>query len=108
MGQPSPPLIAQYDRGDLVRVVASFVGTDGVTPANPSMIHLLVKSPDGSVATYRFGAPGASIIQVGSAAYARDLDVSQVGSWYYRWEGTGGVQAADEWALVVTRSQFYL
>jgi len=106
MGHPSPPQMSVYDIGDLARGVASFVGTDGVTPGIPSMVSFLLKNPLGSVSTYVLGQAGASILQVGSAAYARDFTITMAGSWFYRWEGTGMVQAADEWSLLADRSFF--
>ena len=107
-GQPSPPQVSRYDIGDLARAVASFVGTDGVTPANPSQVHFLLMNPLGTVSTYVYGAAGASILLVGTAAYARDFTITTAGSWFYRWEGTGAVQAADEWSLLAAPSKFHL
>lgn len=106
MGQPNPREVDRYDVGDLVRVVASFAGTDGVTPASPSAVQVQVMSPLGSVATHLFGA--GSIVQVGSAAYAHDFTITHPGSWFYRWVGTGNVQAAEVWSLVGERSVFHL
>ena len=106
MGQPDPREVDRYDVGDLVRVVASYVGTDGVTPANPSMVTVQVMNPLGSVATARFGV--SSVVQVGSAAYAHDFTITNPGSWFYRWEGTGNVQAAEVWSLLGEASVFHL
>jgi hypothetical protein len=102
----TPQTVSDYDLYDLVRVVATFVGTDGVTPADPSTIVLLVKDASGIVASYLYtgGAGGGSITRVGTGAYARDLTVNVTGSWFYRWQGTGGIQAAEEWTLYVRRS----
>lgn len=108
MGQPSPPFIEQYDVGDLVHAVASFVGTDGVTPATPSMVAFFTLNPLGSVGTHIYGQAGASVLLVGSAAYAHDFTVDVAGSWFYRWVATGVVQAADEWGLIVAQSRFVL
>jgi len=110
MGHPSPPQVSVYDIGDLARAVASFVGTDGLTPANPSMVTLQVMSPLGSVATMRFGAAGTvgSVTLVGTAAYAHDFTIEYAGSYFYRWEGTGNVQAADVWSLLGERDVFHL
>lgn len=106
MGQPNPRQADTYDVGDLVRAVASFVGTDGVTPGNPSMVTLQVMNPLGTVATVVFGV--GSVVKVGSAAYAHDFTITTPGSWFYRWEGTGLVQAAEVWTLVGERSVFHL
>lgn len=106
MGQPDPREVDRYDVGDLVRVVASFVGTDGLSPANPSYVQVQVMNPLGSVATAAFG--GGSVVQVGSAAYAHDFTITHPGSWFYRWVGTGRVQAAEVWSLVGEASVFNL
>lgn len=98
----TPGAVSRYDLNDLARLVATFCSTDGVTPADPSTVTLYVKDAAGSVASYVYGAAGASVIRVATGAYARDLSLaSWVGSWPYRWEGTGGVQAAEEHILLV-------
>src|SRR5438876_1179643 len=45
MGQPSPPIVSAYDLYDLVQSRATFVGTDGITPADPSTVLFFTKSP---------------------------------------------------------------
>lgn len=35
-----------------------------------------------------------------------DVSAATAGQWYYRWEGTGAVEQADEGAFVVTASAF--
>jgi hypothetical protein len=99
-----PDSVSRYDLGALSRLVATFVSTDGVTTADPSSIDLLVKNPLGSVSTYSFGVAGASVVRVATGAYVRDTTLDVVGSWFYRWAGTGGVQAPDEYSLLVDRS----
>lgn len=100
----TPNTAARYDLLDLVQMRATFLSTDAVTPADPSTMMFLVKSPLGSVATYAFGAAGASVTRAGVGAYFKDITVDSVGSWHYRAHGTGGVQANEEWTLVVDRS----
>lgn len=106
MGQPSPAGVARYDLHDLVQLRATFLGTDGFTPADPSTITFLVKSADGSIASYQYtgGAGGGSIGRAGVGAYFRDVVACAVGSWYWRSEGTGGIIAADEWSFLVAAS----
>jgi len=102
----TPQTVSAYDIGDLVRAVATFVGTDGLTPADASTVTFYIKTPAGSVATYVHvgGAGGGSITRVGAGAYAKDFTVDAAGSWFYRVVGTGGVQAAEEWSLIGSRS----
>lgn len=104
MGQPSPAEVERYDLFDSFRQTATFVSTDLVTPADPSTVLFLVKNPLGTVSTYSYGAAGASIVRDGVGAYRRDQTLDVVGSWFYRSQGTGGVQAADEWSLLVDAS----
>lgn len=106
MGQPSVARVDEYDYGDLVRSAATFVSTDLVTPADPSTIIFLTLNELGSVASYQYGAAGASITRVPTGGYYKDWTPDATGDWWYRWVGTGGVQAADEWQIVVGRSKF--
>ena len=102
----TPQAVSRYDIHDLVRFIATFVSTDGVTPADPSTVTFLMKDASSIVGSYQFtgGAGGGSITRVGVGAYAKDLTLSVTGSTFYRWEGTGGVQAAEEWSAFVMPS----
>lgn len=112
MGQPSPARVDEYDIHDLVQLRTTFVGTDGLTPADASTITLLVRDASGVVASYQYvgGAGGGSIGRLSAGVYFKDVPVAPaaVGSWYYRWEATGGVIAADEWGFLVGPSIFSL
>lgn len=100
----TPLQISRYDVLDLVRVTATFVGTDGVTAADPSTVMVYVKDPAGTVATYSFGQAGASITRAGVGAYYKDITVTTSGTWFYRVYATGGVQASEEYGFEVNRS----
>lgn len=112
MGHPNPAQIAVYDLGDMVTLTATVVGTDGVTPVSPSYFELWVRNPAGSISSYIFGAAGASVLNPGAGAFSKDVSVDRatwaVGSWFYGMVATGKVQAADEWAFLVTPSRFFL
>lgn len=103
MGQPSPAVAAVYDIGDLVRLAATALGTDG-QPALASLGIFLVKAPNGSVATYSSAVSGASVYANGSGGFEKLIMASQAGSWFYRFEATGRVIAADEWSFLVAPS----
>lgn len=110
MGHPSPAAVGVYDLGDMVTLTATVLGTDGVTPVQPSYFAFLVRNPCGSVATYVFGAAGASILNPSTGAFSKDVSidatVGYAGSWYYRSVATGKVQAADDWSFLVAPSVF--
>jgi len=100
--------LGRYDIGDLVRLRATYVSTDLVTAADPSVITFLVMSGAGTVASYQFAGGGGSITRAGVGAYYKDITVDVYGDWTYRSIGTGGVQAAEEWQFSVDHSKFAL
>ncbi len=106
MGQPSIARIDSYDNRDLIRLRATFVSTDLSTPADASSIFAMVQNPYGTVATYAFSS--GSIVRSGVGGYWLELTPSMAGNWYYRWEASGGVQAAEEWSFIVSQSKFQL
>jgi hypothetical protein len=100
----------RYDIGDLLRLRATYVSTDLVTPADPSTVTFLIMSGAGTIASYQFtgGAGGGSITRSGAGAYFKDITADVYGNWTYRAIGTGGVQAAEEWQFSVDQSKFSL
>ena len=105
MGSPSPPRVSEHDVNDLIRIQATYTSTDFVTPVNPSYVAFLVRAPGGSVATYVFGALGASVANPATGLFYRDITASEAGLWFYRAVATGIVQANDEWRMKVQKSE---
>jgi len=81
-----------YDRGDVVRLTANFTNLAG-SAADPSSVTLRIKQPDNSVVTYNF--PG-TLTKDSTGQYHYDFAITESGDIYYRFEGTGDVQAAGE------------
>lgn len=101
----TPDRVHRYDVNDLVRFAVSFVSTDGVTLADATHVTFHVKNPLGSVASYlNSGGIGGSITRVAVGQFAKEMTLDLVGSYFYRWSGTGGVQANEEWSALVDRS----
>lgn len=100
----TPNTVSAYKLNDMLRMQVTFRGSDG-NPADPSMMHFLVRNPAGSVATYLYGQAGASVVNVATGVYEKDITLSIVGSWYYRAEATGLVQTVEEWAFLVDPSK---
>src|SRR5438132_612157 len=84
-----------YDQGDLVRFTATFVASGGVT-SDPSYVWHLNINGTGVRATHRYGLTPSAIVRAGTGAYYIDVDITIPGNWSYRWEGSGGLQAAVE------------
>jgi hypothetical protein len=102
----TPDSVSRYDVNDLVRFVATFVSTDGITLADASTVTFYLRNPIGSVASYVYtgGAGGGSIQRLAAGQYAKDTTLDVVGSWFYRWAATGGIQANEEWSCLCDTS----
>lgn len=74
--------------GDTVRITNTF--SVAGTPTDPTTVTLVVTDPSGNTeGTYTYG--GATITKSSTGVYYKDLTVDEVGTWLYRWTGTGTV-----------------
>jgi hypothetical protein len=64
-------------------------------------VTLRIKQPDATIVVHNY--PG-DIMRDGTGAYHYDLAIGESGDWYYRFEGTGAVEAASETLFHVYRS----
>lgn len=95
-----------YDVGDLVRLTGTFTDADGVA-TDPTAITIRIKTPARVETTYTYGVD-AGVERDSTGVYHIDVDITQVGTWFYRWAGTGAVKAAQENVLTVRESAFTL
>ena len=81
--------MATYDRGDLVRLQASF--SVGGVATDPASVTLYIRQPSGALITLVYGVD-AGIVKTGTGAYRYDYDANTMGPVTYRWAGTGAAQ----------------
>ena len=91
-----------YDKGDKVRLSATF-SVSGVN-SDPTAVVLKVKDPSSNIATYTYAL--AEITKSATGIYYKDISIDESGEWYYRFEGTGAVEAADESRFIGDESEF--
>jgi hypothetical protein len=91
-----------YDVGDLVRIDATF--TVDATATDPTTVICRVKAPDGTVSAKTYGTDAEVVKESTAGVYHLDIDITQRGTWRYRWEGTGAAQGAEEGRFDVRRS----
>lgn len=96
----TPDRVHSYNVGQLVALVATVLGTDGVTPVTPSYFAFQVKNPAGSIATFAYTGAGASANLAATGAFTADYTVATSGPYYVRAVATGLVQAAEEWTFL--------
>lgn len=90
--------INTFDVGDQVRLIGSFKDITN-TLTDPTVVTVRVKTPSGIVTT-----PAAT--QASAGIYHVDVTLDESGTWWYRFEGTGAVVAAEENAFNVRDSHF--
>ncbi len=76
-----------YDVGDGIRLTGTFTISGSGT--NPGTATITVTDPSEVVTTPAVGNGTDGV-------YLVDVIVDEVGTWYYRWTGTGAVIAASE------------
>ncbi len=79
-----------YDIGDLVKLTSTFTNYLGQL-SDPSNVVLKVHPPSGVVET-----PSVTHASTGVYFYLYSLTDKESGKYFFRFEGTGGVQAAGE------------
>lgn len=94
-------MVNTYDIGTKVRLYGTFKDLDNVL-TNPTAVTAKHKDPSGNITT----VSGGSVTNVSPGVYYIDLTVDESGTWWYRFEGTGAVVAANEQAFVVEDSRF--
>lgn len=92
-----------FDIGDMVRLTVEFLVDE--QNVDPSTLTFKLKSPDGTITTYVFGA-GSDVVKDAVGHYHVDYLTVKSGTHTYHWQGTGTAQSALEGAFFVQPSQF--
>lgn len=91
-----------YDKGDKVHLTAKF--TVGGVLTDPTAVICEVKDPSGNVDSYSLA--GGTLTRSSLGLYYKDISIDESGDWFYRWEGTGAMEAAEETNFIVEVSEF--
>ncbi len=97
-----------YEIGDGIRLSVLFE-TLALVPTDPTVIRVRTQKPNGSITVLTYGTD-AAVIRDSAGAYHADVvpaSNAEAGQWYYRWEGTGTLQAAEEGTFQVRGSPFF-
>ena len=87
-----------YDVGDKVRITATFKNTAG-TDTDPTTIVGKYLDPSGSETI-------ASTTNSATGIYFFDISISAEGTWFFRFTGTGTIEAAGEGRFHARDSKF--
>ena len=91
-----------YELGNVVILSAQFVASRPTVPVDPSSVNCRVLDPTGAEKHYT----AAQLTRTGAGAYYVPVLPTIVGTWSYRWEGTGAVVAAHDNTFMVSPSSF--
>lgn len=90
-------MATEYDLNDTWSPTVTF-SVSG-TPTDPTTVMLTVIPPDKAPLTYTYAA--AQITKSSTGVFTKNITLSQRGTWYCRYEGTGACQAAAEGTVTV-------
>lgn len=88
----------EYPQGTVVTVSVEFKTEDGVL-TDPTTVTLTVRKPDKTLVTVT-----PTPISTGVYEGRVDTEGGPEGNWYYRWDGSGTLEAAEEWGFIVKHS----
>lgn len=81
-----------YQVGDSVTLQATFTSLSGVN-TDPTTVMLKVRDPGGTTTTYTWA--GGDITKAAPGVFQYALSITTAGRYWYKWFGTGTVQAAS-------------
>lgn len=84
-------MAAQYDIGDKITLEASF--TDAGVLVDPTTVSCIVRSPSDEITERDVTGEAGH--------YTAEIEPNEAGTWWYRFEGTGAYQAAEEGEFAV-------
>ena len=85
--------MAVYDIGDTAKMTCLFTVAGVLT--DPTAVTCTVRFPTNVRTTYTY-LTDANLTKVATGSFRCDIDLSQVGSYVYRWVGTGAAKGAEE------------
>ena len=85
-----------YDIGNTIRTVAKFADIDG-NFIDPDSVQVLIRYPDNTVVPH-------TPIKDSVGNYHYDLNIPNPGIYYYRYQTTGGILAANDGAFMAVSS----
>ncbi|MFC3227346.1 glycine-rich domain-containing protein [Marinibaculum pumilum] len=97
------PAAAAYDVGDLLDLQASFAAIGGA-PVDPDSVRFLMRDPAGELTTYVYGED-VEVQRLNTGLYSVRWSVEMAGPHWWRYEGVGAGQAAEEKRTLVNVSR---
>ena len=95
--------MAQYDKGDVARLAVTFKDVTNLL-IDPTLVCIQIKQPDDSEIHYNYPSD-YQIEKVSTGQYRHDFLITQDGVHYFKWTGSGNINAAEEKMFFVRPTQ---
>ena len=92
--------------GNKARLSITFTRTTDSAAVDPAAVLFLYQIGETGTATTLTYGVDAALVKDSVGNYHADIDLTDFGTIYWEWRGTGANQAADEGSFVVTKSRF--
>lgn len=98
-----------YALDDVIGVIGRFYTKDPLTgirvPKDPSTVTCYVETPGDAVEVSYIYQLAAEITRLAEGTFLIELPASKAGTWRFRWDGDGDVEASDEDYCIVQPSK---
>lgn len=95
----------QVEISSLARFTVTFFELDGVTPLDPTTVTIYYEGPDGTPHDQTW--PG-NVTRNSEGVFYFDIEPEVSGNWYFKGEGSGGVEACTPDILFQVRPSIFL
>ena len=98
-----------YALNDVIGVIGRFYTKDPLTGnktlADPTTVKCYVETPGNSVEVAYVYLTAAEITRLSIGIFLIELSANKAGTWRFRWDGDGSVEASDEDYCIVQPSK---
>lgn len=95
--------MAEYAVGQQIKLSGFFSLASSGAGTDPTTITVKVKTPAGVTTTWVYGVD-SQVVKSGTGDYYANWTITESGTHWYEWNGTGAVIAATEKSFIATTS----
>lgn len=93
----------RYPYNSTIKFTVTFKVANVLT--DPTAVTFKMKDPARTLTTYTYGV-GATVVKDSTGTYHANVQLTTVGQWDYRWEGTGTAAGVNEGSCYVDDGAF--
>lgn len=94
-------MVDQFYQGNALKFSATFTDENNL-PIDPTVVTFTLKKPDGTLVDYIYGTD-PEVTKIATGIYNAVLTMSDVGSNYFGWNGTGSVNIYGQSVVLILK-----